>query len=421
MKKLLIVGGKFSDIPTIKSARMLGYYVITSGNNPSDLGHNFSDETILCDYSDKDAILELSKDLKIDAIMSSCDDVSLLTCSYISDYLGIGNFDNFEISKTIHYKDLWREFLYKNSLNSPKAKGFSNVDDAISNIPRIFKDSKIIIKPVDFATGKGVNVSFANKPLYDIVSVAMQNSKSGRIIVEEFIDGSNHGFSTILQDQKVVFYFYDDEQHDFNPFSVSGTTTSQCFTSEVVEDIINQIETIARILNLKNGVFHTQIILHTNKAGNKVPYIVEACRRMGGDLYSEFVSQVCNIDYPSLCIQAHQSFIQYIFQARADKVLDINIKIDTPKIYQGGLIKYNIKKKYFARQCIMSRRKGMIKSIDLSLLENALTDSLVWAKQNDSIDDILKYKAGIVFLEDCSINSLYDKINLLPNCINLTS
>ena len=57
MKKLLIAGGKFADIPTIKSAKILGYYVITSGNNPNDLGHSFADEVVLCDYSDMDSML----------------------------------------------------------------------------------------------------------------------------------------------------------------------------------------------------------------------------------------------------------------------------------------------------------------------------------------------------------------------------
>lgn len=418
MKKLLIAGGKFADIPTIKSAKMLGYYVITSGNNPNDLGHSFADEVILCDYSDMDSMLELAKKSKIDAIISSCDDVSTLTCSYVANKLKIGNFDTLETAKIIHYKDLWRKFLQENKLPCPKAMGFDNINEAILKIPNNFKDSKIIIKPVDFATGKGVNIAYANEYLYEKLQLAFMNSKSSRIVVEEFIDGSNHGFSVILQNQKVVFYFYDNEEHCFNPFAVSSTTTSKKFTSKIIKEVINQIEQIARILNLKDGIFHTQIILYKNKNNEIMPFIVESCRRMGGDLYNEFVSQACGIDYPSLCIQAHnQDKITNIFSSIESKVLDRRILIPKKYQYNGGIINHINAKRFFARACIMSNKRGKIKNIDLTLLGEHLLDSIIWAKSGDIIDDTSKYKAGIVFLSAKNEHDLQNKIDLLPNCI----
>lgn len=418
MKKLLIAGGKFADIPTIKSAKILGYYVVTSGNNPNDLGHSFADEVVLCDYSDMDSMLQLAKKLKVDAIISSCDDVSTLTCSYVANELKIGNFDTLETAKIIHYKDLWRKFLKENSLPCPKAMGFDNINEASLEIPNNFKDSKIIIKPVDFATGKGVSIAYANEDLDKKLQFAFINSKSNRIVVEEFIDGSNHGFSTILQNQKVAFYFYDNEQHCFNPFAVSSTTTSKEFTLEIIREIINQIEQIARILNLKDGIFHTQIILHKNTNGVVAPFIIEACRRMGGDLYNEFISQACGIDYPSLCIQAHnQNKITNIFHSIESKIFDKTIISPRQYKYNGGIINHIKPRQYFSRACIMSKKLGKIKYIDLSSLSDYLIDSLIWAKSGDIIYDVSKYKAGIVFLSCKNELDLQNRIGLLHNCI----
>ena len=38
--KMLIAGGGYADIPLILAAKKIGYYVITSGNRPDELGHN---------------------------------------------------------------------------------------------------------------------------------------------------------------------------------------------------------------------------------------------------------------------------------------------------------------------------------------------------------------------------------------------
>ena len=63
-----------------------------------------------------------------------------------------------------------------------------------------------------------------------------------------------------LDNKKVVFYFYDNEQYDYNPFAVSGTTTSHSISDNMIKDLIVEIEKIANILQLKDGIFHTQTI-----------------------------------------------------------------------------------------------------------------------------------------------------------------
>ena len=60
MKKVLILNGSFCEVPIIKKAKELGYYVVTTGNMPNLVGHQYADEYIPADYSDKEAILKLS-------------------------------------------------------------------------------------------------------------------------------------------------------------------------------------------------------------------------------------------------------------------------------------------------------------------------------------------------------------------------
>jgi len=73
-KKLLIAGGGYADIPLILSAKKLGYYVITSGNRPDEMGHKYSDEYRKADFSDREAILNLAISSKVSAICACCND-----------------------------------------------------------------------------------------------------------------------------------------------------------------------------------------------------------------------------------------------------------------------------------------------------------------------------------------------------------
>ena len=103
---MLIAGGGYADIPLILSAKKLGYYVITTGNRPEELGHFYSDEYHHTDYSDLKAMLTLSKQLKINAICACCNDFSALSSAYVAENLGLPGHDSYETTKIIHHKDL---------------------------------------------------------------------------------------------------------------------------------------------------------------------------------------------------------------------------------------------------------------------------------------------------------------------------
>jgi len=120
---LLIVGGGYADIPLILSAKKLGYHVITTGNRPNELGHLYSDEYHQADFSDIEAILTLSEQLKISAICACCNDFSALSSAYVAEKLGRPGHDSYETAKIIHHKDLYRQFALKHGISSPIAMG----------------------------------------------------------------------------------------------------------------------------------------------------------------------------------------------------------------------------------------------------------------------------------------------------------
>jgi biotin carboxylase len=385
-KRLLVSGGGYADIPLILAAKSLDFYVITSGNRASDLGHRYSDECCLEDFSNKDVMLNLAQRLEIDAICASCNDFSAITAAYIAEKMGLPGHDSYDTTLLIHHKDKYRNFAQKYGISSPRAEGFTSVKDALANLTKF--ELPIIIKPVDLTGGKGVSKIINLDDAQEKLEKAFEISRAKRVIIEEFIEGSRHGLSTFIRDGRVVFYFNDNEHYYLNPYLVSAASTPSTVSPEAVNSLCQTAEKIASLLNLKTGIFHIQYILRKDK-----PIIIEICRRAPGDLYIKFVQIATGIDYPSFIVKSSSG-------------------MDCDDLEQ------NNPKGYFTRHCIMTSRNGKLKDVDISsFVESNIIDQLLWWQKGEQVQDFLTHKFGIVFLQFASMEEMLDKTNKMQNLI----
>jgi biotin carboxylase len=384
-KKLLVVGGGYADIPLILSAKKLGFYVISSGNRPYELGHLYSNEYRPADFSKPEEILQLAKCLNISAICSCCNDFSALSVSYTAEKLGLPGHDPYHVAKIIHHKDLYRQFALKNGIASPKAMGFTTIRDALSKI-ELFP-FPVIVKPVDLTGGKGMTTINEMNEAKKAIEKAFNASRIKRIVIEEFITGSRHGFSAFMVEGRVVFFFSDNEHYFLNPYLVSAASVPSIASKIVEKKLCAQSEKIASLLSLKTGILHIQYILREED-----PIIIEICRRAPGDLYITLVKHATGIDYPTWIV-------------RASAGLDCS-----------GL-QHSEPMGYFTRHCIMASRPGILKNIIFDpSLENMIIDKLMWWKPGDKVTDVLTTKFGIVFIKFGSQDEMMkttERLNML--------
>jgi biotin carboxylase len=367
-KKLLIAGGGYADIPLILSAKKLGFYVITSGNRPDELGHRYSDEYRMADFSDRDAILSLAKFLKISAICACCNDFSALSAAYTAEKLGLPGHDPYKVAQTIHHKDLYRQFASEHGIATPKAMGFTNKKDALAGIESF--PFPVIIKPVDLTGGKGISTINKMAEAEAAIDKVFTILRTKRIVVEEFVTGSRHGFSAFLVNGRVVFFFSDNEHYFLNPYMVSAASTPSIVSPEVENKLCAESEKIASLLSLKTGIFHIQYILREEE-----PVIIEICRRAPGDLYIKLVEHATGIDYSTWIVRA---------------AAGLDCSGLTHKRPRG----------FFTRHCVMASRAGILKDVVFHpSLDGMIIDKLMWWKPGDKVMDVLTTKFGIVFIK----------------------
>jgi len=385
-KKLLLAGGGYADIPLIRAAQDLGFYVITSGNRPDELGHKVSDEYRAADFSDPEAMLVLSRDLEIDAICPCCNDFSAISSAYVAEQLGLSGYDSYATTRLIHHKDSYRKFALKNGIPTPRASGFDDVEAALSSIDNF--RFPLMSKPVDLTGGKGITQINNRQEARDALEKAFAISKSGRVVVEEFIEGSRHGFSAFIVNGKVVFHFTDNEYYYLNQYLVSAASTPSTVPGSAVQNLVDQSEKISELLSLETGIFHVQFILQ-----NDEPVIVEICRRPPGDLYIKLVEHATGIDYPSWIVTAF---------CGSDCTGFNHKQVDG----------------YYLRHCVMAAQSGILDSvvIDSSIAGNII-DSMMWWKTGDPVENHLVAKFGIVFLRFGSLDELLSKSATMQNLI----
>jgi len=389
MKKLLLLGGSHAEIPLIKAAQDLGWYVITTGNAREGLGHPYADKNVFADFSDKEAMLELAKSEGVSAVCSGCNDFALLSTVYVCEKLGLPGHDSFATSLEIHHKDKYRALATRLGIPTPRAISVRNEQEFEAAISTL--TFPIIVKPVDLTGGKGIHRAANIEEARAAYKDATSRTREDHVVVEEFVVGTNHGFSAMLVNGKVAFAFSDNEQYFVNKYLVSGANTPSTTAVTGLAKLREYSERIASELNLVDGILHIQYI----ERADGIPVIIEICRRPPGDLYIKFVKYATGVDYPKFIIMAETGE-------------DISGIADVPT--QG----------FWLRHCIMVgpeiENGSTVRDVTFAPeIQGNIVEKFLWYKAGEKIDDKLLYKAGIVFFKFDSLAEMQDKTARMPD------
>ena len=298
MKKVLMLGGSMQQIPAIKRAKEMDYYVITCDYLPESPGHQYADEYHNVSTTDIDKVLELAQKINIDGIVAYASDPAAPTAAYVAEKMGLpGN--PYESVKILTQKDLFREFLGKNRFNTPKARGYSSYDEIANEVDEFI--FPIMVKPVDSSGSKGVVKVERRSGLKDAVEEALYYSRSKKFVVEEFIEKkgyqvSGDGFSV---DGKLVFSSYGNELYSgkgTRDYLALGEFWPSLLTKEQKEKVDAEIQNIITALNMRNCAYNIEVILDKNDT----PYVIELGPRNGGSYIPqliEYSTGVNLIDY----------------------------------------------------------------------------------------------------------------------------
>ncbi len=277
-QKVLVLNGSISEIPVMQILKEMGYYVVSTGNQPDLIGHQYSDEYIQEDYSNYEKIFELVKNNGIDRIIDCANDFGAITASYVAEKMGWPGHDTFENTIALHQKDSIKELFEKFNIRNPKSIKFDDINKALEYADTV--EYPIIVKAVDLTGGKGISVANNKDEAKEAIEYSFSKSRTKRIVIEDYIVGDQESFIAFIENKKVKICLANNAYSPINPYLIQTEIIPSTHYDNVKDELTMYAETMCEKMNLVDGVFTFQYIVRDGK-----PYVIEMMRRNLGNQY----------------------------------------------------------------------------------------------------------------------------------------
>lgn len=335
----MLLGGLRYLLPMIEEAHKMGVYVITADYLPDNIAHKYSDEYCNVSIIDKEAVLAKAKELEIDGILSHAVDPGVTTAAYVAEQMGLPFQCSYEAACILQDKSRFRQFLMENGFNCPKAKGYTNAEDALKDVD--YFTWPVIVKPVDSAGSKGVTKVEQPADLRQAIEKALESSISKHFIIEDFLEkeGYSAGSESFVVDGKLVYNgFYDQHFDDeaANPYTPSAEIWPSVMDSKYQKEIKSELQRLIDLLHITTGIFNVECRVCKNGKA----YLMEVSPRGGGNRLAEMLNYAADVS---------------INEAETRKAMGLPVTGIHEPNYKG----------HFAIQVLHSDRKGIFDHIEV--------------------------------------------------------
>ena len=282
----MLLGGIRYLLPAIEAAHRHGIYVITVDYLPNNIAHKYSDEYQNVSILNKEAVLKLAQDLKIDGILSYAVDPGVVTAAYVAEQMGLPFTCSYETACILQDKSRFRQFLSEHGFNVPNARGYFSLEAALADVD--YFNWPVIVKPVDSAGSKGVSRVDHPEDLPQAITVALGASHSGHFIIEDFLEleGYQSSADCFSVDGKMVYADYSDQLFDeyaANPFTPALEIWPSTMQHKHQDYLSSELQRLLTLLHCGTGLYNVESRLCKNGR----PYIMEVSPRAGGNRIAE--------------------------------------------------------------------------------------------------------------------------------------
>lgn len=274
-KKLAIIGASYLQQPLVEKCKEMGVYSICFAWEEGAVCKDLCDKFYPISTIDKDDILKVCQEEKIDGITTIASDVATLTVNYVAEKMGlIGNLDKY--SQTATNKYLMRQCFMENGVPSPK---FCLTNGEVPMAISTFR-FPIIVKPTDRSGSRGVEKVEKQEDLQEAITRACNESFQKKAVIEEFVEGREISVESISYKGKHHILQITDKVTTGSPFFVELEHHQPSSLPENVKQRVREIVLSALdALHIKYGASHAELKI-TEDGDIRV---IEIGARMGGD------------------------------------------------------------------------------------------------------------------------------------------
>ncbi len=287
-KTILILAASYYQLDAIRTARRLGYRVITTDNVPSNPGHALADVHYDADTTDGKAVLAIARRERIDGVIAAGTDVALPTAAFVAEKLGLVGSPLNSVN-IVSSKVNFREFLRTNGIARPEAFPISR-DSAPER--ELFEQGPWIIKPDRSGGSKGVFIVSSEQEFHRRLPETLRFSRTGVGICERFIRGFQGTCEGVLEDGRIAIACFLDRQTVDPPYvATCGHHVPSRLPDNIRARVLSRLDCIWKILHITDGPFDSDFV-----AAEDEVYILELSPRIGGNSIAVLLRKAFNFD-----------------------------------------------------------------------------------------------------------------------------
>lgn len=291
MQTLAIIGASYLQLPLVRKAREMGLYTLCFAWEEGAVCKGVADEFFPISIVEKDQILQICREKKIDGICTIASDVAAPTVAYIAESLGlVGN--SYEVALRASNKYQMRNAFMSAGVPCPKYQVVTSANE----IP-LGLEFPLIVKPTDRSGSLGITKVTRREDLIPAVENALAYSFRHEAIIEEFIEGREISVEFISYGGKHYPLQITDKVTTDAPHFVELEHHQPADLSQKQYKTIYELTDVAlNALGVTNGASHSEYKITAE--GRVV--VMEIGARMGGDFIgSDLVSLSTGYDYLS--------------------------------------------------------------------------------------------------------------------------
>ncbi len=294
MARIMVVAGGDWQIELIKKAKAMGHYVICSNLYEDSPAFPFADACEVSDVLDKQRNLEIAKRYRPDAVITDQSDIAVPTVAYLNEQLGLRGI-GMVLANLFTDKSLQRDFCRRHGFPVPDFRLCRSAEDAL---PMLQKYGKIIIKPIDSQSSRGVYMIETKAQLFEKLTETLSWSNREKLfLAEECIDGTEFTIDgLVVNGRHYPLCISVKEMYPSNPNLSRMQSYSYHSPIHDYDELRATNKALFEAAGLSMGLTHSEYRFHNGKF-----YLIEAAARGGGSNLAAkivpFMSGIDNYDY----------------------------------------------------------------------------------------------------------------------------
>lgn len=297
MKKILILGASVYQVPLVLAAKRMGLYTIVASIPGEYPGFALADKVYDINTVDKEAILQVALDEKIDGICTTGTDVAVATIGYVCERMGLAGVSESAAVRATD-KAVMKECFLEGGVSAAdfrKAYTLEEVRIAAQEI-----GFPVVVKRVDSSGSRGIAIVKEPAGLGDAFADALKKSRKDYVLVEEKLSGVEIGVDGVVQGGKLVF-LAPHEKFLYRGARImipAGHGFPYRGTQAVQKEIAVQMQRAVDALGLDHCSVNADVFVD----GDKVS-IIEIGGRTGATCIPELISMYYGFDFYEKILQ----------------------------------------------------------------------------------------------------------------------